>query len=84
MSPTAAFFINIVFIHKDLNPAKVAKQRRVRKQVDFGSVTHQNRHGLRAVSAKPTERILLLSYILLIKTMFGCARNSNQTHFGSV
>ena len=26
-------------------------------QVDFGSETHQNRHGIRAVSAQPTERI---------------------------
>ena len=31
---------------------------RVRNQVDLASIARPNRHGLRAVSAKPTERIL--------------------------
>ena len=35
--------------------------KRVRQQVDFGSETHQNRYGCRAVSVLPTERILLVA-----------------------
>ena len=81
MSPVAAFFINIVFTHKDLNPIKVAKQRRVRKQVDFGSVTHQNRHGLRAVSAKPTERILLAPPEGSVQQYFRCIDFSNKMYY---
>ena len=41
---------------RDENPNKVAKQRRVRKQVDFTSEAKWNRHGLRA-DTKGVERI---------------------------
>jgi hypothetical protein len=49
-------------------------------QVDFGSETHQNRHGLRVVSAQPTERILLgaIFYLLFIKGNEWVRQNKNK------
>jgi len=41
----AVFFSIISGLPKDYEPDKVAQQRRVRQQVDFGSETHQNRYG---------------------------------------
>ena len=36
------------------------------KQVDCGSETNRNRYGLRAVSATPTERILLGAILFIV------------------
>ena len=53
--------LNTVFFYslcvQGFEPDQVAQQRRVRKQVDFGSETNRNRYGLRA--GIYAERILL-------------------------
>lgn len=46
-SPWVAFLF-LLLAQQGYEPGKVAKQRRVRNQVDFGSKARQNRHGLRA------------------------------------
>jgi len=44
--------------------------QKVRNQVDLRSNAHANRYGLRAVSAKPTERIREYTIRKIIKTEF--------------
>ena len=50
-SPCAAFLF-LLLEQQGYEPGRVAKQRRVRNQVDFANEVHRNRHGLRAADTQ--------------------------------